>query len=326
MPNTLLPLFDAPIVDDTVFRAIDLPGGQTAFACDLAGPTADAPVVVLLHGLMATASLNWGPYLDDLAARYRVVALDHRGHGRGIVDGTPFTLEQCADDTAGLLDVLGVEHAILVGYSMGGPIAQLTWRRHGERVRGLVFCATATSFGITPIDSLLLPLVDPILGGAGKALAWLPWPVRSILTQPALGLVVPGPAQRAEVAQAVRNHDLASISAAVREVLTYDSAGWIGQISVPTAVVVTERDRVVSPARQELLLDRLPDATAIRMGADHLACFTDPDIFGAALGEAIASVVERTTPAPTVGRLRARWRHWRSRSRNRGLRAGRTST
>lgn len=318
MPTTLLQPTSTPLVADTIrFRQVTLPDGET-FACDVAGPTADAPVVVLLHGLMATGALNWAPFIDDLAAQYRVVALDHRGHGRGIVDGTPFTLEQCADDVAALLDVLGVDQAILVGYSMGGPIAQLTWRRHSHVVRGMVLCATATSFGVTPFDGLLLPVFDPVIGGAGKALAMLPPPMRSLLTQPALGLGVPDPTRRAALADALRSHHLSSIRGAVRSVLAFDSATWIGGLSVPASVIVTERDRVVSPARQRALVDLLPDMTEFRVDADHLACFTDPDIFGPALSAAIAAVVERSTPvatAPPVGQLRSRWRRWRTRRR-----------
>ena len=44
------------------------------------------------------------------------------------------------------MDVLGIESAIMVGYSMGGPVAQLMWKRHPEKVDGLVLCATSHSF------------------------------------------------------------------------------------------------------------------------------------------------------------------------------------
>ena len=50
----------------------------------------------------------------------------------------PFRLEDCADDIAALLAALGVDRCIAVGYSMGGPIAQLLWQRHPHLVDGLV--------------------------------------------------------------------------------------------------------------------------------------------------------------------------------------------
>jgi pimeloyl-ACP methyl ester carboxylesterase len=86
--------------------------------------------IVLLHGWMASADLNWFPVLEELSADRVVLALDHRGHGRGIRAAARFTLEDCADDAAALLTTLGIERAVVVGYSMGGPIATLLWRRH----------------------------------------------------------------------------------------------------------------------------------------------------------------------------------------------------
>src|SRR6185295_19726590 len=120
---------------------------------DLPGPPG-APTVFLLHGLGATADLNWFPSYPALSARYRVIAMDHRGHGRGIRSRRPFRLEDCADDVVDVADALGVRSFIPVGYSMGGPIAQLVWRRHRSRVDGLVLCATAARFASSPESRL----------------------------------------------------------------------------------------------------------------------------------------------------------------------------
>jgi pimeloyl-ACP methyl ester carboxylesterase len=84
-----------------------------------------APTVLLLHGWMVSADLNRLGTFQLLAGRCRVVAIDHRGHGRGIRTIEPFTLEDCADDTAGLLRELGLRDAVVAGYSMGGPVALL---------------------------------------------------------------------------------------------------------------------------------------------------------------------------------------------------------
>ena len=74
-----------------------------------------------------------------------MIAIDHRGHGHGIRT-RHFRLADCADDVAALADVLGIKQLTAVGYSMGGPIAQLLWHRHRSLVNGLVFCATARNF------------------------------------------------------------------------------------------------------------------------------------------------------------------------------------
>src|SRR5207237_10480362 len=123
-------------------RALELPGRGRTFVRELAGP-AGAPTVVLLHGLGASADLNWFPSFSALGRQFRVLAIDQRGHGRGIRVGTRFGLEDCADDVVALADALGIERVIPVGYSMGGPVAQLVWRHHRDRVAGMVLCATS---------------------------------------------------------------------------------------------------------------------------------------------------------------------------------------
>ena len=124
---------------------------RSSASCRAAG----APTVVLLHGWTATADLNWFACFAPLAEHFRVIALDHRGHGRGIRAGARSVSTDCADDVAALADVLGIERFIAVGYSMGGPIAQLLWQRHPELVAGLVLCATSSTFSGTARERLL---------------------------------------------------------------------------------------------------------------------------------------------------------------------------
>ena len=136
-PDSLTPVSQA--------HKVRIPGRGTSWVRDVAGPPG-APTVVLLHGLGATAAINWPGAPEFLSRNFRVITLDQRGHGRGIRSAWPFRLEDCADDVVRLADVLGVERFVAVGYSMGGPVAMLTRRRHPERVSGLVLCATSARF------------------------------------------------------------------------------------------------------------------------------------------------------------------------------------
>jgi 3-oxoadipate enol-lactonase len=287
----------------TLWRTVELPGRGSTFACDLPGPSPDAPTVVMLHGLSATGALNWGPSLQVLNEDFRVVALDHRGHGRGIETDGPFTLEDCADDAVALLDVLGVEKAIFVGYSMGGPIAQLVWRRHPHRVQGLVLCATSADFRPGADRWAIVRALEEV----HRSARLIPRPLwvqgaRAVLA----GLVVDRSLER-ELLDALDRNDPAAVQQAARSVLRFSSTEWIGQVSVPTAVVVTERDRLVPAARQRELAARIPAAEVVRVDGNHMVFLSRPDVLAAAVREAsrlVSSSLPAESPAP-----RPRW--WR---------------
>lgn len=89
-------------------------------AYQASGPPA-APPMVLLHGLGERAA-SWDPVLDALAARFRVYALDLRGHGDSDWPGS-YSFGLMAADVAGLLDQLGLSAVTLIGHSMGGAVA-----------------------------------------------------------------------------------------------------------------------------------------------------------------------------------------------------------
>ena len=81
---------------------------------------------------------NWSLAAPASATRYRVLALDLRGHGRGLPVAGTFRLEDCADDIAAVLLTLGMGPVVPVGFSIGGMVAQLMWLRHRDLVAGLV--------------------------------------------------------------------------------------------------------------------------------------------------------------------------------------------
>ena len=118
-------------------RTVPLATGSSTWAWEMAGPPG-APALVLLHGWMATAALNWYGSLEYLGRSFRVIAPDLRGHGRLGRGAPPFSVEACADDIASLEDELGLARALIVGYSMGGAIAQVFAQRHRRQVLILV--------------------------------------------------------------------------------------------------------------------------------------------------------------------------------------------
>ena len=189
---------------------------------------------------------------------------DHRGHGRGIRGHDTFTLEDCADDAVALMDVLGVRRAIVVGYSMGGPIAQLMWRRHPDRVCGLVLCATAADFtprvDLRPFARALQHLHAGHLGGARGGSPRMARPlISNLLTDRE---VCDG------VLEAMTQHVEPVIREAGQAIGRFRSTSWIGDIDVPVVVVLTTRDRLVPPARQRHLATSIPERAPSRSTPD----------------------------------------------------------
>ena len=108
---------------------------------DLRGP-ADAPVIAFSNSIGTTLEM-WDAQAAALAPRFRVLRYDTRGHGRSpVVDGTT-SIEDLADDLAGLLAALGIARAHVVGLSLGGMTAQMLAVRRPDLVDRLVLMATA---------------------------------------------------------------------------------------------------------------------------------------------------------------------------------------
>jgi len=245
-------------------------------------------VLFLLHGWTATADLNWFMCYHALAEHFRVIAIDHRGHGRGIRSPKPFTLSACADDVAALADQLGITTFIPVGYSMGGTVAQLMWKRHEHRVRGLVLAATAGHFVTTRQERFAFSLMSGIgtlsrftpesfrqsvsdrLYLSRKTMTWEPW-----------------------AAQQVADHDWRQILEAGAALGRYDSRKWLSHIDVPTSVVMTTNDHVVSPNRQKVLGELIPEAEVSTLAADHDAVYARAEEFVPLLVNACLSVHTR---------------------------------
>jgi 3-oxoadipate enol-lactonase len=240
---------------------------------------------MLLHGLSATGGLNWVWAFEPLGRHYRVIAIDHRGHGHGI-PARRFRLADCADDVAALADVLGLDALVPVGYSMGGPIAQLVWHRHRSLVSGMVLCATAGSFRSNERDIGLWSVLPFVTAGMRAA----PGSTRRALMRRVIEQRMPQFRSREWVLDEVSGNDPAAIAEAAGALARFSSREWIGDVDVPTAVVVTERDRLVPPERQVRLAQSIPGARVFPVDGDHSVCVSAPRLFIPALESALSTV------------------------------------
>jgi pimeloyl-ACP methyl ester carboxylesterase len=252
---------------------------------------------VLLHGLIASGGLNWFQVFEPLGHHFRVVAPDLRGHGRGLRSWRRFRLADCADDVAALLDVLDVESAIVVGYSMGGPVAQLLWRQHPDKVDGLVMCATGIRFVPGVRERLIFVTAMAVTAGstrAGQLVTQIP--VDFVRSRVPLAVRARPASFRRWAAAELRRHNPRLVMEAANALSNYDARSWIGKVDVPTTLLVTTADRAIPPIEQLRLLLAIPHATVHMINDGHTVCakrsFAAPVV--AACQEVAAQVV---TPA-----------------------------
>jgi pimeloyl-ACP methyl ester carboxylesterase len=261
-------------------RFVKLAGRGTAFVRTADGP-AGASVVLLVHGLFATADLNWSLAIPALATQFKVVAPDLRGHGRGLPTAR-FSGAECADDLAAIVRALDLDRVIVVGYSLGGLVAQLFVRRHPELVAGLVLCATACSFEV-PTERGAVRFLE-------QAVRRVPEGLRRAAM---LALLKPKSADCARgrwLMNEVRRHDTLAFLDATSEAARFDSASWLGASKCPAAVIVTSDDRVVPADAQKALARTLGRSSVHDVAGDHFACVKQPAEFNAALVTACVGV------------------------------------
>jgi pimeloyl-ACP methyl ester carboxylesterase len=143
---------------DTQVRTGRAPVGELEMYYEIHG---SGRPLVLLHGAYMIVE-SFGPFLEGLAQDRQVIVPEMQGHGRTADIDREITYEQMADDTAGLIERLGLEQPDVVGYSMGAGITlQLGIRHPGLARRMVAASASYTSAGIQPEAWAMFPSISP---------------------------------------------------------------------------------------------------------------------------------------------------------------------
>ena len=267
------PRFDPP--QDHPWRL----SGKTVFVGDreflvrTAGPE-DGQPVLLIHGLAGSSLGEWYQIGQKLATDRRVIMVDHRSHGLSPVSTGRFEIEDIADDIAGALDELGVADADVVGYSMGGTIAQALAHRHPGRVRTLTLIAT---FASHPDDMRWLRRIGALLARGWERLTGLGTPeVRSgyLLATGAISMT-----HARWLWDDMQRRDPDAGAQATFALLRFDSRSWIGKLDVPTMVIIPGQDLLVPSPWQRELAGLVPGSKVVEVpDARHEVVWTHPDL------------------------------------------------
>lgn len=252
------------------------------------------PAILFLHGL-GGCWRDWEPQLDGLRDRYRVVVIEHRGHGRSERGAGDYSTDLFAADAAAVLRDLGIDHAYVVGLSMGGMIAQKLALAEPGLVEALVLCDTGTHMGrratqyLTDAARQIREHGFPDSRGEVRAegSAFSRWTVEH---QPQVA--------RTNMREAEAN-DPDCWARAALAVTRHDTRDGIGRITAPTLVVWGEEDQAVPLRLARPLVDALGGPKLVVLAdAGHVCNLDQPAAFEAAIEEFFRANPCRATPAP----------------------------
>ena len=273
-------------------RTLMLPGRGEAFVRMHRHADPAAPWLLLLHGWTASGDVQFFTAYEALAQHYSFVAVDHRGHGRGMRTTRRFELEDAAADAAAVVGQLGIGPVITIGYSMGGPISLLLAHRHPQLVRAMVVQATALEWRATRFERARWKTVR-LVGPMMRSWAYPRW-LRYGLTK-LLGVGHELEAFVPWVEAETRRGDPLAIVQAGRALSRYDARPWAGSLGKPAAMLLTSRDRLVLPHKQRELAAALR-AHVVEVDGDHLVTLESPKVYS----DATLALVDHLT-----GRLAA---------------------
>ena len=236
--------------------------------------------LLLVHGFPLNHSL-WQAQIDDCAERCHVIAPDLRGFGTSGVSEGEVSMEQMADDLAGLLDTMGIQEPVVYcGLSMGGYIAWEFWRRHRPRVAGLILCHTRAAADSPEAAANRRLMADRVLseGPAPIADAMIPRLAAEVtLTQ--------YPERVEAVRHMIFSNDPRGIAAASRGMANRaDATSLLPEITCPTLLLAGQYDQIVPAAEMCAMAGVIPHARLVEIrGAGHLSPLENPAEVNAAI-------------------------------------------
>jgi pimeloyl-ACP methyl ester carboxylesterase len=237
--------------------------------------------ILFLHAFPLNRSMWSGELLTLLAEeRYRLVALDWPGFGESDITGDTLTMEQFADDVAGLMDLLGMQDAILCGLSMGGYAAFAFLRKYPQRLKGLILADTRPGADTAEGRANRENVARLALSEGTGAIADLQLP--KLISENTRQY---HPEVEARIRQMINAATPQGIAAASRGMAQrVDSTDLLPTIACPTLVLVGEHDVLTPPDVARDYASNIPNAQFVVIpDAGHLSNLEQPEAFVQAL-------------------------------------------
>ena len=253
---------------------------------ELAYDDAGAGVPLLfIHGWPHNRTL-WAPQLSALPTRARCLAPDLRGFGDSSV-AAPYSIDQYADDLAALLELLGVESAVVCGLSMGGYVALAMLRRHRSLVRGLILASTRAAADTVEMREKRLRLIAFVQEHGVDALA-------SRQLKAMVGATTFD--TRPDVLEALRQLMSSAPGAGVIGGLEamasrMDATSQLAGIDMPCLVISGSEDTFTPPEEMRAMADAIPRSRLeVIQGAGHVCNYERPAAFNHVVSEFLAAL------------------------------------
>jgi 3-oxoadipate enol-lactonase len=232
--------------------------------------------LILLCGLSADLQI-WRFLVPELSRHFRVVAIDNCGAGRSSAPDQPYSIPEMANDVVELLNHLNIASANVVGWSMGGVIAQSIALTHPEKVKHLVL-----------LGSFIAPdgmLKNAITNWVNIRRSNMPYEqvvrhLARLVLSPALANNEP--AYEAYIQAMVANPYRQSVQGFVRQaeaLVGYIPPPQLGTLQIPTSVLVGEHDQLAPPYLSEQLAASIPNSTLRVLPGAHAGFVELPELY-----------------------------------------------
>ena len=225
--------------------------------------------LLLVHAFPVDASM-WHGQVEALSDEHQVLAPPLPGFGGTPSPGEVMTMDAASDAMAAALDVGGLDRAVVCGLSMGGYVAFSMWRRHRERIAGLVLANTRAEPDDDAGRERRRAVAEKARTAGSEAIAEAPPPLLSEGASESLWETVKGWI-RAQPGESIA---AASLGIGERE----DSRPILGEIDVPTAVITSTGDTLIPPEVSSPMAEAIPEADLVSLdGAGHLSNLESPE-------------------------------------------------